>query len=263
MEVAFMFRVKRKEPYLMNQIQFYLMLVGSIVFSSCASIPEDAPAEFHEAQAALERMDNNDVEDYLPKTAEAANEKFERSLDLLEESKETNPWINLKRSEAIGLAQDSRDLAAGAVRITQAVQGWDQEESQFREALAYVNGENISPFAKLKNTELIAPIAYFDFDDTEPVYMSTQELDALAEVLKKDQQFNVVLYGHADRRGDFAYNKDLAMKRAEEVAEDLRQKGVQQEQIVYRSMGEQQASQDASSEATYQLDRRVIASLEF
>ena len=83
--------------------------------------------------------------------------------------------------------------------------------------------------------------------------------DVLAEVAEcvttgPLQGKDLELVGYADPRGTDEYNKELGLMRAESVAKCLRDHGVELTQIEINSMGEKEASSDASE---WPLDRRV------
>lgn len=65
----------------------------------------------------------------------------------------------------------------------------------------------------------------------------------------------VELVGHTDPRGDDEYNRQLGRSRADSVRDFLQSKGVAEDKLVMRSMGEHATAQDDPS--AWPLDRRV------
>jgi outer membrane protein OmpA-like peptidoglycan-associated protein len=64
--------------------------------------------------------------------------------------------------------------------------------------------------------------------------------------------------GHTDRRASDAYNQALAARRANNVAQYLTERGIAQNRIAVRSLGEEQAYMSApQDEADHALNRRV------
>lgn len=245
-----------------------LVVAGSIgLMVGCATVPDDAPQEFHDAEASIERMDDNDVDEYFPKSAERANESFDKALDLLEESREDEAKVTSK--EAIAKAVEARENADGANRLFSAVRKWDDSAATFQDALVMFDElenpsvdvtvvNSVSPFAKLQNTEFVSTVAYFDSGKTEPS-LNENELEALVGILEKDINFQVILTGHSDSRGDEAYNQKLALTRAQKIASNLEKRGVSRNQVIIESVGEEGAIGEVGNMARLQLDRKVQA----
>ena len=68
----------------------------------------------------------------------------------------------------------------------------------------------------------------------------------------------VILEGHTDPRGSREYNVALGERRANAVAEFMKEKGVNPEQIRVVSYGAQRLAAPGRTESDYQLDRRVV-----
>ena len=85
------------------------------------------------------------------------------------------------------------------------------------------------------------------------------KLDSAAKCLRKvkNRDLIIVLEGHTDVRGSAAYNKKLSQKRATEVANQLKAKGVQNpiEAIGY---GEERPTCTDNTDACHQANRRVV-----
>jgi outer membrane protein OmpA-like peptidoglycan-associated protein len=234
-------------------------------------VPENAPRELHEAKKSLDTADSKDVGLYFPKTIERANQTFNQAVKHWKESQRKDSLIAEK--VVVDLAVATRDTADGAYLIFQKMNEWDQNQTNFQDALAMIERDGqpiveitnveISPFAKLENSEVVSTLAYFATNDAdEPIY-NDKELDALAEILKKDQDFRVVLTGFADKRGSSDHNQDLALKRAQVVADDLVKRGIADSQVTYQSHGSSSAKADSGNYALLQLDRKVQAVLSF
>ena len=78
--------------------------------------------------------------------------------------------------------------------------------------------------ASVKQCEMGA--VFFEFDSAELTPEAREWLDYNADCLKAQNLPSVFVAGHADARGDSAYNVDLSRRRAESVAAYLRQRGV-------------------------------------
>jgi peptidoglycan-associated lipoprotein len=72
--------------------------------------------------------------------------------------------------------------------------------------------------------------------------------------LAKNPQMRVILHGHTDARGQDTYNRNLSVKRAEEVASILTQEGAKASQIEVFGWG---SERPLVSNTLYQENRRV------
>lgn len=88
----------------------------------------------------------------------------------------------------------------------------------------------------------------------EPTYHT--QLDKIADALARHDQLTVRLTGHADNRGDAAFNQALSMQRALSVKKYLTEKGVKSEQVSTLALGEEKSA-GQSYEDTF-FDRRVV-----
>lgn len=250
------------------------MLVRGLAFGilglvmGCNTVPDDAPQEFFAAEAAIEEMDEKDVDDYLPKTAERAEESFDQALDMLDELDEDQPEAT--RSGAIAKANEAKMTAQNATQMHNFITQADEGETQFQDALAMLNDTNDvdlavvtpeSPFAMLRGTDIVSTVAYFDTGSSSNPKVKNAEMQALVEILEKSENFQVELVGHADQRGDNQMNEELAMARAQTVASALRDRGISDSQIMVKSLGEQNADAAANAPMDLFLDRNVSAKL--
>ena len=232
--------------------------------SACSSMPKDAPNEFVDAKSSLDTMDQNKVKKKLPLTADRAHDKFKGAVaDLNRARKEKEP-----ETIAIQQARETKEIADNAVAMNDTVKSWDEDQTKLNAALrdmrsphpvAAMPDQSVTPFAKLKDKDIVNTIAYFKTDDAAAPIYNKKQLDSIASVLKADKSFHVVLIGHADKRGAESYNENLAMQRAKTIATALQQQGIDQGQIVYRSVGYSEAAFPAGNQALMQLDRSVEA----
>jgi len=239
--------------------------------TGCATVPDDAPTEFLGAEASIDEMNDRDVEEYMPKSAEVANIKFKNALDLLDRSSEESPKVS--REQAIEKAEEAKQLADELNSLDSRISSWDSDEQGFSDALARMDGEYdtevaviapVSPFAKLKDAEIISTVAFFETNVAKEAILNENELNALTKILMKDANFQVVLTGYADPRGTSEYNQKLAMQRAKTVAEKLAGSGILNTQIIIESYGEVDDNSEGAvtnSAGKLQLDRKVSAKL--
>ncbi len=84
----------------------------------------------------------------------------------------------------------------------------------------------------------------FDLDSTEISPKDQERLSKLAERFAGNSHMEVCLIGVTDRTGDAAYNKKLALRRAEAVADFLRSAGLKDN--TYQIVARGQAYSDES-----------------
>ncbi len=270
------------------------LLVVGLQFSmlACVGIPDEAPQEFHSAEAALERADERDVDDYLPATLEKAETQLEAATDLWKKSKDRD----VRKEERSQLEKQATEQAAQAQAMTeQAIQLGDQVKAWDSNIQSYTQlvQERQDAMAQLKqlqdqNRELAVagasaaaqgrqqpqqlaanspdfslrgPVAYFNAGSTDVDPRYAENIDSLAKTLTQDPKTRVTLAGFADPRGDKETNDRLARERAEAVAAILRDRGVNPDQIVVQAWPGTSGKhmKGKRSQAQLQLDRRVEA----
>ena len=82
---------------------------------------------------------------------------------------------------------------------------------------------------------------------------ATVQIQRSVAYLAKHADTRIVLEGHTDRSGTFAYNQDLATRRADAVRASLLAAGVNADRVVMVIFGEEQADPGVNS-----YDRRVV-----
>lgn len=96
-------------------------------------------------------------------------------------------------------------------------------------------------------------------DELEPAYR--KQLNKLAEILKREAHLTVQLTGHADNRGDTAYNLTLSEQRAERVKVYLMEQGVSGKQLLTYAAGESNSSDSPPNQESWFFDRKVVLQL--
>ncbi len=99
-------------------------------------------------------------------------------------------------------------------------------------------------------------IIWFALDSDVPILEPKDILINMATLLKTHPQQRVYVTGHACRLGSYAYNMDLAMRRAKAVAKQLKALGVKDEQMIIQTKGEN-VPYRFNGKHTLEKDRRV------
>lgn len=95
----------------------------------------------------------------------------------------------------------------------------------------------VDTVAQQLEDELESAIIYFDLDKAIPILEPADILDRIAVMLRKHPHQQVYVNGHACKLGKPDYNKRLALRRAQAVADKLRKLGVRDDQMIIRSLG--------------------------
>jgi OOP family OmpA-OmpF porin len=97
---------------------------------------------------------------------------------------------------------------------------------------------------------------FFEFDSAELTPATKEWLDHNLRCIAVLGLDRVIIQGHADARGDAAYNQELSRRRAEAVRDYLRQKGLTA-QVPIRPMGEWTPLPSGRTEREFAWERRV------
>lgn len=100
-------------------------------------------------------------------------------------------------------------------------------------------------------------VVYFAYDQHFIGEAERPKLEALADYLKRNAVFHVVVEGHCDERGSDEYNRGLGERRALSVKEYLGQLGVAADRVKTISYGEERPADKAGNEAAYARNRRA------
>jgi len=97
----------------------------------------------------------------------------------------------------------------------------------------------------------------FGFDSYQISDATRKNLDNMAEVLKDYDETDILIEGHTDNVGDAAYNQTLSVKRADAVADYLKQNNVKRNRLITKGYGESQPVASNADASGQKLNRRV------
>lgn len=97
----------------------------------------------------------------------------------------------------------------------------------------------------------------FDFDKSELLESSIEELESLYEYLKEHPELFIEIYGHTDNIGTPKHNKELSTERAKAVSQYLINKGLMKGRINYFGYGSERPITNNNSEEGQAQNRRV------
>jgi peptidoglycan-associated lipoprotein len=101
-------------------------------------------------------------------------------------------------------------------------------------------------------------IYYFDFDRSDVHDEDKPAIFANADYLVAHPNAKIILEGHTDPRGSREYNVALGEHRANAVADLMKSKGVNPNQIRVVSYGAERLAVPGRSEEDFRLDRRAV-----
>ena len=99
---------------------------------------------------------------------------------------------------------------------------------------------------------------HFALDRSQLGPQSARILDQTAAFLSRHPRVSVALEGHADPRGDSAYNVRLSVRRAQSVRDYFARAGIDSARVLYRGFGGADRAGAGRTVRDYALDRRVI-----
>jgi peptidoglycan-associated lipoprotein len=98
---------------------------------------------------------------------------------------------------------------------------------------------------------------HFEFDRYDLTDEARRSLDDVAQALKENPRFSVLVEGHADERGTTEYNLALGERRAQTVKDYLVSRGVEAGRVDTVSFGEQRPLDPGHNELAWALNRRA------
>ena len=125
----------------------------------------------------------------------------------------------------------------------------------------FVDDVSVVPYGKAWDPELwvkyVLQYIYFDFDKSDLLPESADELNRLSAYLEAHPNYDIVITGHTDNFGTDAYNLNLSNNRAGAVANYLTERGIDRKRITYSGAGSSEPVADNSTAQGRSLNRRV------
>ncbi len=109
----------------------------------------------------------------------------------------------------------------------------------------------------VKKITQIASKIYFETNSAKLKAVSTGQLNALVDILKKYEAANLTIEGHSDNVGNDDYNLQLSQKRTETVKEYLMSRGILESRLKAVGFGETKPIADNKTAAGRSKNRRV------
>jgi len=119
-------------------------------------------------------------------------------------------------------------------------------------------GNAADPASPLYFEETVGDRVLFEVDQHTLTPAARRTLDAQADWLMRNGDFDVVIEGHADEQGTREYNLALGARRANSVFEYLLSRGVAAKRLETVSYGKERPIEICSDESCYAKNRRAV-----
>lgn len=130
----------------------------------------------------------------------------------------------------------------------------DKQAREIKETLPGAEVERVGEGIKVTMNENIVNFAFNSSDITS---VGKANLDKLAEVLVKNPDTNINIYGHTDSKGTDEYNLALSQRRAASVKNYLVSKGIASARLIPMGMGEKEPIASNETDEGRAQNRRV------
>ena len=125
----------------------------------------------------------------------------------------------------------------------------------------YIDDVSVVPYNQKWAPEIgvkyVLQYIYFDFDKSDLLPESADELNRLLEYLDSHPNLEIMITGHTDNFGTEAYNLNLSNNRAMAVANYLTEKGIDRQRISFSGAGSNEPVADNDTAQGRSLNRRV------
>jgi outer membrane protein OmpA-like peptidoglycan-associated protein len=120
-----------------------------------------------------------------------------------------------------------------------------------------ISSDSIFPDSIKVNEPVILNNIHFKLDKATLLPASYPELNKLYRLMQRNSGIEINIAGHTDSTGTENYNKGLSVKRAQAVAEYLKEKGIDTSRVSYKGYGNTRPIATDSTEAGRAKNRRV------
>jgi len=108
----------------------------------------------------------------------------------------------------------------------------------------------------------VADTVYFDYDKATLRPEAQKALDGVAQFMRRQDQLQIMIAGHADERGTREYNLALGNMRAVAVRNYLMSLGIPGARLDTISYGKERPAVVGSTESAWSQNRRAVAEIE-
>ncbi|MFW5967870.1 MAG: OmpA family protein, partial [Persicimonas sp.] len=177
---------------------------------------------------------------------EAMRQEMEERTEELEEE------MGLSREE---IEQREEELADAVEELESEIEAREEAEEELAEAL-----EDLDEVAEVDEEQGIVNLdnsVLFEFGKSVLRPDATDQLSAVADILRRQEEASITVEGHTDAIGSDEFNQQLSSERAQAVRDFLVERGVNPEQVDARGLGEERPIADNESPEGRAMNRRV------
>lgn len=227
-----------------------------LLAAGCATTPQPPQALLEAREAVAQAEEDPTVRQYAPTALEQAQQDLSRAEFAwcsVEERGDTEHWAFLahRRAQiAQALAQREMALATGFAAVgpddSELTRARSEAEMARREAErlqaqlrdAQQQLAELEPQQTERGIVLTLGEFLFPFDSAELQPGAERTLDRLAQYLRDNPDYLVLIEGHTDATGDAGYNQQLSERRADAVRAALAQRGIGRDRVRSVGLGE-------------------------
>lgn len=279
-----------------NELKVLHIIVLLLVMACCACAGPEKTPMLDEAQAAYQKAENNpDVNTYAPVLLREARQELDKAADADDERERMHhaymaehtvqlaevtaqqrktedevEQLRVEQHEFLLKAQvrEANQARKEAEQARAELEQYRTREQQEEITRAQRRGEDLEQeLARLRQTPqqrtLMAEMTLGQggilFETGRAVLMpgSMLAIDKLASYLQRNPNLQIVIEGHADSTGTAERNQELSQRRADAVATALQSRGISQDRILARGLGQAFPVASNDTPAGRQQNRRV------
>jgi peptidoglycan-associated lipoprotein len=165
------------------------------------------------------------------------------------------PVVPVPNADSIARAQFVRDSIARAQARADSIARAQAEMERLRMEREEAARREAAITAEVRN--MLQTVINFEFDKSNiRAGVDTDVLQQKLAILQANTMLRIEITGHCDERGSDEYNMALGMRRATAAKTWLTGRGIAQDRITVRSMGEEQPMAMGSTEDAWAQNRR-------
>jgi len=165
------------------------------------------------------------------------------------------PVVPVPNADSIARAQFVRDSIARAQARADSIARAQAEMERLRMEREEAARREAAITAEVRN--MLQTVINFEFDKSNiRAGRDTDVLQQKLAILQANTMLRIEIAGHCDERGSDEYNMALGMRRATAAKTWLTGRGIAQDRITVRSMGEEQPMAMGSTEDAWAQNRR-------
>jgi len=208
-----------------------------------------APIELYEAKVALDKAGSAEKREEREHHAYIAHKLTEKAVVLTERHKaEQN--IDEYRWKRQDIIMEQREMEIKKAK---------EEATRARDKVAMLEKELAGLRTKKTDRGLMVTIegVLFEVDKANLLPGAMRAIDQISSFLKNHPDYNAAVEGHTDNTGPAEYNQQLSMRRAESVAAALQTRGIGEDRLSVKGLGENYPVAGNDTAAGRQQNRRV------